>query len=80
MDMAVLLDDVDRILDKISRGGMDSLTDEEWGYAWLLTPRESYAAEAIAHVRHEQGSLVRTSATVDAASLEIGFDLVAERR
>ena len=37
---------------------------------WLLTPRESVAAEAIEHVLHEQGSLIRTSATVDAASLE----------
>jgi len=32
---------------------------------WLLTPRESFAAEAIAHVKHEQFSLVRTSETVD---------------
>jgi hypothetical protein len=41
---------------------------------WLLTPRESYAAEAIAHVRHEQGSLIRTSAAVDAASLQAVLD------
>ncbi|MFC4311074.1 DUF3379 family protein [Steroidobacter flavus] len=37
---------------------------------WLLTPRESFAAEAIAHVKHEQFSLVRTSETVDAQELE----------
>jgi anti-sigma factor RsiW len=32
---------------------------------WLLTPRESFAAEAIAHVKHEQFSIVQTSETVD---------------
>ncbi|WP_116810793.1 DUF3379 family protein [Steroidobacter cummioxidans] len=37
---------------------------------WLLTPRESIAAEAIAHVQHEQFSLVRTSKTVDEQRLE----------
>lgn len=37
---------------------------------WLLSPRESIAAEAIAHVQHEQFSLVRTSATVDQQQLE----------
>jgi hypothetical protein len=37
---------------------------------WLLTPRQSFAAEAIAHVKHEQFSLVRTSETVDAQTLE----------
>jgi hypothetical protein len=37
---------------------------------WLLKPRESFAAEAIAHVKHEQFSLVRTSETVDAQRLE----------
>jgi anti-sigma factor RsiW len=37
---------------------------------WLLTPRESFAAEAIAHVKHEQFSLVRTSETVDQQELE----------
>ncbi len=37
---------------------------------WLLTPRESIAAEAIAHVKHEQFSLVRTSETVDEQTLE----------
>ncbi len=37
---------------------------------WLLTPRESFASEAITHVRHEQASLVRTSETVDPARLE----------
>lgn len=37
---------------------------------WLLTPRESFAAEAIAHVKHEQFSLVRTSETVDDKELE----------
>ncbi len=37
---------------------------------WLLTPRDSIAAEAIDHVLHEQESLLRTSARVDAASLE----------
>lgn len=37
---------------------------------WLLTPRQSFAAEAIAHVKHEQFSLVRTSETVDEQELE----------
>lgn len=37
---------------------------------WLLSPRESFAAEAIAHVKHEQFSLVRTSETVDDQELE----------
>lgn len=37
---------------------------------WLLTPRESFAAEAIAHVKHEQFSLVRTEETVDDKELE----------
>ncbi|HEY5756157.1 MAG TPA: DUF3379 family protein [Steroidobacter sp.] len=37
---------------------------------WLLTPRQSFAAEAIAHVKHEQFSLVRTSETVDEQTLE----------
>lgn len=37
---------------------------------WLLTPRQSFAAEAIKHVKHEQFSLVRTSETVDAKELE----------
>ncbi|GFE81366.1 hypothetical protein GCM10011487_33660 [Steroidobacter agaridevorans] len=37
---------------------------------WLLTPRESFAAEAINHVKHEQFSLVRTSETVDDQELE----------
>ena len=37
---------------------------------WLLTPRESFAREAITHVKHEQASLVRTSETVDPARLE----------
>ncbi|HEY0685525.1 MAG TPA: DUF3379 family protein [Steroidobacter sp.] len=37
---------------------------------WLLTPRESFAQEAIAHMKHEQFSMVRTSETVDAARLE----------
>ena len=37
---------------------------------WLLTPRESFAQEAIVHVIHEQSSLVRTSETVDEARLE----------
>lgn len=37
---------------------------------WLLTPRESVAAEAIAHVQHEEFSLVRTSETVDEQQLE----------
>jgi len=37
---------------------------------WLLTPRESLAAEAIAHVQHEAGSLIRTDAAVDPASLD----------
>jgi hypothetical protein len=37
---------------------------------WLLTPRQSFAAEVIAHVKHEQFSLVRTSATVDEQTLE----------
>lgn len=36
---------------------------------WLLTPRESFAAEAIDHVKHEQFSLVRTSETVDEQEL-----------
>jgi anti-sigma factor RsiW len=37
---------------------------------WLLTPRDSFAAEAIDHVKHEQFSLVRTSDTVDDKELE----------
>jgi hypothetical protein len=37
---------------------------------WLLTPRQSFAAEAIAHVKHEQFSLVRTSKAVDEQELE----------
>jgi anti-sigma factor RsiW len=37
---------------------------------WLLSPRESIAAEAIAHVKHEEFSLVRTSETVDQQDLE----------
>ncbi|MBM0107526.1 DUF3379 family protein [Steroidobacter sp. S1-65] len=37
---------------------------------WLLTPRDSFAREAIAHIRHEQASLVRTSDTVDPARLD----------
>ena len=37
---------------------------------WLLTPRESFAAEAITHVKHEEFSLVRTSETVDEHRLE----------
>jgi hypothetical protein len=37
---------------------------------WLLTPRDSFAAEAIDHVKHEQFSLVRTSETVDDKELE----------
>lgn len=37
---------------------------------WLLTPRETFASEAITHVKHEQASLVRTSETVDPARLE----------
>lgn len=37
---------------------------------WLLTPRQSFAAEAIDHVKHEQFSLVRTSETVDEQELE----------
>lgn len=37
---------------------------------WLLTPRTSFAAEAINHVKHEQFSLVRTSETVDDKELE----------
>lgn len=37
---------------------------------WLLTPRQSFAAEAIAHVKHEQFSMVRTSETVDEQTLE----------
>lgn len=37
---------------------------------WLLTPRESFAQEAITHMKHEQASMVRTSATVDDARLE----------
>jgi len=37
---------------------------------WLLTPTESFAAEAIAHVKHEEFSLVRTSETVDEHQLE----------
>lgn len=37
---------------------------------WLLTPRESLAAESIDHVLHEQESLVRTTATVDPLQVE----------
>ncbi|MDY6947737.1 MAG: DUF3379 family protein, partial [Pseudomonadota bacterium] len=36
---------------------------------WLLTPRESFAQEAITHMRHEQDSMVRTSASVDDGQL-----------
>jgi hypothetical protein len=32
---------------------------------WLLSPRESFAEEAITHMKHEQFSMVRTSETVD---------------
>ncbi len=46
---------------------------------WLLTPRESFAAEAIDHVKHEQFSLVRTSETVDDKELEAGSGSVALR-
>lgn len=37
---------------------------------WLLSPRESFAQEAITHMKHEQASMVRTSESVDAARLE----------
>ena len=37
---------------------------------WLLSPRESLAAAVIEHVMGEQQTLVRTSNTVDAGSLE----------
>jgi hypothetical protein len=37
---------------------------------WMATPRESFAAEAIDHVKHEQFSLVRTTETVDQQQLE----------
>jgi anti-sigma factor RsiW len=37
---------------------------------WLLSPRESFAEEAITHMRHEQASMVRTSESVDGAELE----------
>lgn len=37
---------------------------------WLLTPRESFAQEAITHMKHEHASMVRTSKTVDDARLE----------
>lgn len=37
---------------------------------WLLTPRESFAEAAVSHMRHEQASMVRTSATVDDARLQ----------
>jgi hypothetical protein len=37
---------------------------------WLLTPRESLAAESIDHVLHEQESLVRTTETVDPLRVE----------
>ncbi|MBL8270437.1 DUF3379 family protein [Steroidobacter sp.] len=37
---------------------------------WLLTPRESFAREAIEHVKHEEESLVRTSETVGEQRLE----------
>jgi hypothetical protein len=37
---------------------------------WLLTPRDSFADEVIAHVLHERGSLIRTDATVDTARVE----------
>lgn len=37
---------------------------------WLLSPRQSFAAEVIAHVKHEQFSLVRTSEIVDEQTLE----------
>ncbi len=32
---------------------------------WLLSPRESFAEEAITHMKHEQFSMIRTSETVD---------------
>jgi hypothetical protein len=37
---------------------------------WLLTPRESLAAESIDHVLHEQESLVQTNETVDPLRVE----------
>ena len=44
---------------------------------WLLTPRESFAEEVIAHVKHEEASMVRTSETVDDRRLE---KILAESR
>ncbi|HEY0940805.1 MAG TPA: DUF3379 family protein [Steroidobacter sp.] len=37
---------------------------------WLISPRESFAQEAITHMRHEQASMVRTSESVEDARLE----------
>lgn len=37
---------------------------------WLISPRESFAQEAITHMKHEQASMVRTSDRVDADRLE----------
>lgn len=37
---------------------------------WLLTPRDTFAAEVIAHVQEEPDSLLITSETVNAARLE----------
>lgn len=37
---------------------------------WLLAPRDSFAQEAITHMKHEQASMVRTSTTVDDGRLE----------
>lgn len=37
---------------------------------WLVSPRESLAAELIAHIHHEPGTMVTTSARVDAAELD----------
>lgn len=34
---------------------------------WLISPRESFAQEAITHMKHEQASMVRTSESVDDA-------------
>lgn len=37
---------------------------------WLLAPRDSFAAEVVQHVKHEQASIVRTDQTIEAGKLE----------
>jgi hypothetical protein len=37
---------------------------------WLISPRQTLAAEVIAHMDHEPGSMVRTDARVSSAELD----------